>query len=173
MKTRFYFILVISIFFSSCYTSGDFTTVQKFNIIKGTRIAIRCNNDDLNLGSIVETKLLIIGMEVVPYETAINSTRQSTDIDLESTSNKLKGNISSSISNADYIASSIVIDINYRYQYGLALSNITNMTAKIIDLETKKLLAVFSYRGGNFTTGVPDALAEDIANKLSKYIINN
>jgi hypothetical protein len=96
----------------------------------------------------------------------------SSNISLQNSKDKIEGDINSASSKVIYISSAVLIDLDYNYQYGIAASSITNMTAKIIDLYSKKMLAIFSYRGSNFTTGVPDALAEDIANNILKHVVN-
>jgi hypothetical protein len=142
---------------------------HNFKLSKKTKIAI-LSNSDLNLGISLESELLNMGFNIVPYETATKGISSRTNINATKNNNNYSGNVNSTVYNSTYIPSDIVISVNIKLtKYPLA-TYLDTAYIRILNLEDQKLLASFQYDGGPFTLYSSNTIIEKFIIDLNKQI---
>lgn len=162
---KFFIALTMVLFFSGCASSAKINKVQNFSIDSKTPIAVQAAGDS-SIGADIEGELLGLGLNVVPYETAKSALK------FDSKTIATGGGISreETISGVKYISAPIVISANLKFKYYPAATYFLGGNIRVINLIDNKLIANYSYAGGEWTLANSNDIVKMFINDFYKEI---
>jgi hypothetical protein len=165
-----YLIIVLGILQMNCATTGELAKIKDFAIESNTKMTIISTVDPLNLVPMLENELMSLGIEICPLEVAQEAIKSESSTIIGEKENKLSIDNKTTSRAVTYIPTSIAIDIKYNYRTYPAVTYITNMYIRLMDLRDKKILASFAYSGSEMVYALPKDLIRDFVKKINVFI---
>lgn len=174
MQKATWIMLLSAIIFAGC-SSLEVSLKPNAGFSSASSITVDCDQyDDANLQPRIEQALLRIGFDVISPSVAQTRLQY-----LSNSSNQLSNPSSQRIpQSSSYQSSSgfvreyksvYLLKFTYTYDFSLLGDAITDFSASIVDLRTGEVVGTINF-SGNGGSSLPDALAKNISERLSKEL---
>ena len=169
MYKVYLYLLIIVFIFSSCSTIKT-QTQREFAIYRSTPVTVVWDRDPLGIGTMIEMKLLELGIDAVPYEVAQRRAEQRSSVRAQIYRDGIDARSRTQVS--DYIETPTAIIINFAYSWvdDLFSPKLHSFQCRIIDLETERVLAVINFRGGSLNSISPNRAVNKVGEVLGNRL---